>query len=73
MEEAVRFWSSNIKAMLTQKFGKDKVGHIVIIFPFGHDVSCSWISDARRHDVVKLLRKLADHIESPNAKIIRPN
>jgi hypothetical protein len=69
----MRYWSGNIKAMLEGEFGKDKVGHILIVFPFGDDVSCSWISDARRESVINMLHHLADHIESPDAKIIRPN
>lgn len=73
IEDAMRYWSSNIKAMLESEFGKDKVGHILIVFPFGDDVSASWISDARRESVINMLHHLADHIESPDAKIIRPN
>jgi hypothetical protein len=73
VEEAMRYWSSNMKAMLEHEFGKDRVGHILIIFPFGDDVGASWISDARRDSVIQMLRHLADHIESPDARIIRPN
>lgn len=73
VEEAMRYWSTNIKAMLAQEFGNDKVGHILVIFPFGDDVGASWISDARRDSVVEMLRHLADHIESPDARIIRPH
>lgn len=73
VEEAMRYWSSNIREMLKYEFGADKVGHILIIFPFGDDVTSSWISDARRDSVVQMLRHLADHIESPDAKIIRPH
>lgn len=73
VEEALRHWSSTMKAMLNQKFGKDKVGHIIILFPFGYGAKVSWISDARQHQVAQLLRELADHIESPDAKIVRPH
>lgn len=73
IEEAMRYWSNNIKEMLNFEFGQDKVGHILVIFPFGDDVSSSWISDARRDSVVQMLRLLADHIESPDARIIRPH
>lgn len=73
LEAAMRHWSANIADMCKQHYGKDKVGHILILFPFGSATSVSWISDARSHSVVTMLRELADHIESPNAKIIRPN
>lgn len=69
----MRYWSANIKAMLAHEFGKDKVGHILIVFPFGDDVGTSWISDARRESVINMLHHLADHIESPDAVIIRPH
>jgi hypothetical protein len=73
IEEAMRYWSNNIKLMTDHEFGKDKIGHLILIFPYGHDVSCSWISTARRDSVVKMLRHLADHIENPDARIIYPH
>lgn len=69
-EEAMRYWSDNIKAMLASRFGKSKVGHILILFPFGAEVSPSWISDATRDSVAKMLRKLADHLD--DRRIILP-
>ena len=73
IEEAMRYWSNNIRLMTQQEFGKDKVGHIIIVFPYGADVNCSWISTARRESVVNMLRHLADHIENPDARIIQPH
>jgi len=73
IEEAMRHWSAVIKQMTTSKYGNGKIGHILIIFPFGPQASPSWISDAIRSDVVRMLRELADHIESPEAKIVRPH
>jgi hypothetical protein len=73
IEEAMRYWSGNIKEMLAHEYGVDKVGHILIVFPFGSNVSPCWISDARRESIVKMLHELADHIESPDARIIRPH
>lgn len=73
IEEAMRYWSKNIKLMTEHEYGKDKIGHIIIVFPYGHNVDCSWISTARRESVVKMLRHLADHIEKPDARIILPH
>ena len=73
IEDALRFWSANLRSMLASKFGESKVGHMVITFPFGFATSPSWISDAKRSDLPALLRQLADHIESPDAKIVQPH
>lgn len=73
LETAMRFWSAEMIAMLNQQFGKDKVGHVLIIFPFDAHTSYSWISNAKRQSVIGLLRELADHIESPDARIIQPH
>jgi hypothetical protein len=73
IEEAMRYWSNNIRAMLAHEYGDAKVGHILLVFPFGANASLSWISDANRESVVKMLRHLADHIEHPDAKIIMPD
>lgn len=73
IEEAMRYWSANIRAMLDHEYGKDKVGHMIITFPYGADVRASWISTANRRSVVMMLRHLADHIENPDAKIIQPH
>lgn len=72
-EEALRYWSTNLKAMLDHEYGKDRVGHIIIVFPYGENSSPSWITDARRDSVIRMLRELADHIESPDARIIHPH
>ena len=73
LEVAMRYWADNMKVALDQKFGKDKVGHLLILFPFGHSGQISWISNARTGSLIGMLRQLADHLESPNAKIIRPH
>ena len=73
IEDALRYWSANLKNMLAKKFGASKVGHIVITFPFGSATSVSWISDAKRSTIPTMLRQLADHIESPDTQIIRPH
>lgn len=73
IEDAMRYWSSNIKEMLDHEYGRDKVGHILIVFPYGSEVGASWISTAQRQSVIKMLRHLADHIERPDARIILPH
>lgn len=73
LEMAMRFWAGEMTKALNQKFGKDKVGHILIVFPFGRNPKASWISNARAGSVIEMLRSLADHIEAPDAKIIRPH
>lgn len=73
LEAAMRFWADQMTQALDHKFGKSKVGHLIILFPFGATGQLSWISNARRGSLVALLRQLADHIESPDAKIIRPH
>lgn len=69
-EGALRHWSENIKTMLTGRYGKGEVGHILILFPFGNDTSATWISDATRPGVARMLRKLADHLE--DRRVILP-
>jgi hypothetical protein len=67
IELAMRFWAKEIRLALDERFGKDKVGHIVVLFPFGQTTNASWISNARRPSVVAMLRLLADHIERSDA------
>ena len=67
IELAMRFWAKEIKLALDERFGKDKVGHILILFPFGQTTNASWISNARRASVVAMLRLLADYIERSDA------
>jgi len=69
-EEALRHWSDNIKGMLAGRYGKGEVGHILILFPFGNDTSATWISDATRPGVARMLRKLADHLD--DRRVILP-
>jgi hypothetical protein len=67
IELAMRFWAKEMSLALNERFGKDKVGHILILFPFGQTTSASWISNARRASVVAMLRLLADYIERSDA------
>lgn len=67
LELAMRFWAKEMKLALNNRFGKDKVGHILILFPFGQTTTCSWISNARRPSVVAMLRHMADVIEKSDA------
>ena len=67
LELAMRFWAKEMRLSLDERFGKDKVGHILILFPFGQTTTCSWISNARRASVVAMLRHMANAIESTDA------
>jgi len=71
LKEGMKFWSDNIKAMLATKFGKGKLGHILVVFPFGEATECSYISDTDGRGLAMMLRHLADRIENPNSKIIK--
>ena len=73
LEVAMRYWADQMVVALDHKFGKGKVGHMIVLFPFGHSGQLSWISNARSGSLIGMLRQLADHLESPNAKIIRPH
>lgn len=67
IELAMRSWAKEMSLALNDRFGKDKVGHILILFPFGQTTNASWISNARRASVVAMLRLLADYIERSDA------
>jgi hypothetical protein len=67
LELAMRFWAKEMRLSLNERFGKDKVGHILILFPFGQTTGCSWISNARRSSVVAMLRHMANAIENTDA------
>lgn len=70
---ALEYWSNTITMSLRGKFGKGRLGHILILFDFGkHGRTFHWASDAKRHSVIDTLRHLADHIESTDSKIILP-
>ena len=70
--EALQYWSQMISQSLVQKFGKGRVGHMLILFDFGsHGRTFQWMSDARRKSIVDMLRHLATHIEETDAKIVR--
>ena len=74
LELAMRFWAKEMRLALDNRFGKDKVGHILILFPFGQTTTCSWISNARRASVVAMLRHMADQIEKTDAhSVIEPS
>ena len=74
LELAMRFWAKEIRLALDNRFGKDKVGHILILFPFGQTTTCSWISNARRQSVIAMLRHMADVIEKSDAhSVIEPS
>jgi len=70
--EALQYWSQMISQSLVQKFGKGRVGHMLILFDFGsHGRTFQWMSDARRASIVDMLRHLATHIEETDKKILR--
>lgn len=71
IKAAMTFWSTEIKKALGERFGDRKLGHVIIVFPFGEATGCSWISDANPESIIMLLHHLADRIEDPNAKIIK--
>ena len=70
--EALQYWSEMISQALVQKFGKGRLGHMLILYDFGsHGRTFQWMSDARRASVVDMLRHLATHIEETDSKIVR--
>ena len=72
--DALVYWSNMISSSLVGKFGKGRVGHMLILFDFGsHGRTFQWMSDARRASIVDMLRHLATHIEETDAKILRMN
>ena len=72
-EFALRHWSEAIQVMLKHKFGKGKVGHLILIFDFanfGH--SMSFISDARHTSLIQLLEHFLVHLKDEQSKLIKP-
>lgn len=45
LQAAMKSWGETMKAMLDGRFGKGKVGYILILAPIGRESSLSWISD----------------------------
>ena len=71
LKDGMEYWSKNIHSMLATKFGANRLGHLLVVFPFGEATECSYISDTDGLGLAMLLRHLADKIEHPNSKIIR--
>jgi hypothetical protein len=71
IREALEYWSNTLQHMLANKFGKNKIGHMIIVFPFGEATECSYISDTDGEGLAMMLHHLADRIENPDTKIIR--
>jgi len=46
-----------------RKVDKRKTGFILLVFPFGHQGRCNYISNADRADVVTLLREQLAYFE----------
>ena len=70
--DALKYWSTQISDSLVNRFGKGRVGHMLILFDFGsHGRTFQWMSDARRQSIVDMLRHLATHIEETDKKILR--
>ncbi|KKL23904.1 hypothetical protein LCGC14_2420740 [marine sediment metagenome] len=69
--EALIHWANDISNALVERFGKGRLGYMLILFDFGpHGRTFQWMSDARRASVVDMLRHLADHIEETDNKIV---
>lgn len=69
--EALEYWSNSIAEALGGKFGKGRIGHLLILFDFGqYGRNIQWKSDAKRANIIELLRSLADHIEHTDTKIM---
>ena len=72
IELAMNSWAQAIQDMLDSKFGKNRVGHLLILFDlgnFGHNVS--WISNARYSNVIQLLEHLLKHLKDQQSAIIK--
>lgn len=73
IELAMRIWAQTMQDMLDSKFGKKRVGHLLVLFDlgnFGHNVS--WISNARHSNVIQLLEHLLAHLKEQQSNILKP-
>ena len=73
IELAMHTWTQAMQDMLDSKFGKSKVGHLLILFDLGNfGKSVSWISNARHSNVIQLLEHLIKHLEDQQSNILKP-
>ena len=73
VKNALEYWSKAFISMFDTRYGKGKIGHIILVFPLGNDSNASWISNADRRSVIELSEKTASHLRKNEPKIILPS
>ena len=73
IEQAMRYWSNDLQLALDSKFGKSKLGHIIVVFDFGHSGrTMSWISNARLESLIQLVEAFLKKLKNLHRLIITP-
>lgn len=63
LESALTSWSASIDAMLTGRFGKEKVVHLLVLAPVGRESIISWISTANFQSVKATIDALQQRLK----------
>ena len=71
-ELALREWSGVMRAALDQRYGRNKVGHLIVLFPYGPSQPISWISSATVESVINITKGLSEHLAKEKSAIVTP-
>lgn len=67
----IKDWAKPMQEILNQRFGKDKVGHIIIAVDTGRNPNVSFTTNLKDSDFKRLLKILSDKLNE--RKIIIPD
>ena len=61
-----------MKAALDERYGRNKIGAFLSIFPYGGKAQISWISTAKTESICGMLKGLHDHLAADKSGIVKP-
>lgn len=64
-EALLRFlkdWAKPMQSIFNERFGKNRIGHIIIATDTGNEPTVSYVTNLRDADFKRLMRMLADKV-----------
>ena len=58
----LRDWAKPLQELLNQRFGKNKLGHVIITVDTGNNPNVTYTTNLRDADFKRLLRVLGDRV-----------
>jgi len=63
-------WAEAMQHSFDVRFGKKKIGHVIITLDTGSEPTVNWSTNLRDSDFKRLLKMLAERVDS--SRILRP-